>query len=180
MVKRYFHIVMCAKGSSTPHQQGAGAAMLYRTFGDGSKTLLKCVRMPLGYTPQDAAEYITLIRALRALHNHFRDEKSVPKRAVLRVFSNGDLVPKQMAGSYKVKSRHLRVLHAIASGLAEKFGEVRYEQSKDKQLEDVRTITRQTTGPTVDASGMPYAPALDYYPNVSCIHPTRAPLNNNP
>ncbi len=82
----------------------------------------------LGRTTNNVAEYQGLIHALRYA------EKRGAKR--VRLFSDSELVVRQVAGVYKVKHPHMVPLHREALGLMRAFEKatlthVRREQNRD-------------------------------------------------
>ena len=67
------------------------------------------------------AEYRTLIAALRAVLAQIIASKADPKAATLAVRGDSQLVIFQVTGKWKVKTPHIRPLHAEATALLARF-----------------------------------------------------------
>jgi ribonuclease HI len=72
----------------------------------------------IGVTTNNAAEYTAMVRALEFA-------KSLGSRRV-RLFSDSELMVRQMRGEYRVKNADILVLFEEAQGLVEGFDEVRF------------------------------------------------------
>jgi len=91
-----------------PGEAGAGA-VLY----DETGRCVGEVSRSLGRTTNNMAEYRSLILAL---------EEALDRKArQVRVFTDSELLAKQMVGAYRVKSPPLRQLFGEAQGLARRF-----------------------------------------------------------
>lgn len=105
-------LVIYIDGASrgNPGEAGAGA-VLY----DQSGQCVDEVSRSLGRMTNNMAEYRSLIIALReALARNARR---------VRVFTDSELVARQMSGTYRIKSAVLRPLFGEAQGLAHQFSE---------------------------------------------------------
>lgn len=76
----------------------------------------------IGKCTNNEAEYMSLIRALKELH------ALGAKKAI--IYSDSQLLVKQMAGKYKVKSENLLPLYTKATRLAQKFAVIKFVDIK--------------------------------------------------
>lgn len=67
------------------------------------------------------AEYQTLIAALHAVVNRLAASQADPKACTLAVRGDSQLVIFQVTGKWKVKTPHIRPLHAEATALLARF-----------------------------------------------------------
>lgn len=92
---------------------------------DGNGKVLAELSRYLGRCTNNVAEYSGLLAAL---------EKALELRAAnLRVFSDSELLVRQMTGQYKVKSPDLRPLYEEARRLSRKFANFRIEHVRREQ-----------------------------------------------
>lgn len=102
------HVDGAARGNPGP--AGAGALL---AGGEGRKRAE--VSVYLGEATNNVAEYCALILALqRALRLGC---------GRVEVFTDSELLAKQMNGEYRVKDKHLQILHVLAGDLRESFEE---------------------------------------------------------
>ncbi len=92
----HVHVDGAAKGNPGP----AGIGVVVRTA-DGEKVAE--FAMPIGETTNNYAEYTALVHALRLL-SAFQVESVV-------VFTDSELVSRQLAGEYRVREQSLKSLH---------------------------------------------------------------------
>jgi len=90
--------------------------------------VLKEIAKPIGETTNNIAEYSALIYALQ--------EALIRKEDRIRIFTDSELMCKQVKGEYKVKDPHLRFLYEQVKHLVEGFKEISIthvprEQNKD-------------------------------------------------
>ncbi len=93
-----------ARGNPGP----AAAGVVLRTRDD--KTVVHEQGIFLGRTTNNVAEYQGLLAALRAAANLHAAE--------LHVYSDSELLVRQVNGQYRVRQPHLQVLHQQAAALA--------------------------------------------------------------
>jgi ribonuclease HI len=87
---------------------------------DGEKELCKEGKK-LGTTTNNVAEYKAIIEGLR---------KAMGASDTVDVFSDSELVVRQLNGEYKVKKEHLRVLFYVVKDLERRFKKVTYTHRK--------------------------------------------------
>lgn len=95
-----------------PGPSGIGAVV---EFGDGRAPKELCAY--IGETTNNVAEYRALLLALEEAGRHVA--------ASLTIYSDSELLVRQLKGEYKVKAQHLRPLHAEASRRLRSFPKVR-------------------------------------------------------
>ena len=95
-----------------PGPAGIGAVV---EFGDGREPLEMCAY--IGETTNNVAEYRALLLALEEAGRH------APER--LTVYSDSELLVRQLKGEYKVRAEHLRPLHREACRRLRAFPAVR-------------------------------------------------------
>lgn len=108
------HVTVRIDGASrgNPGPAGIGAVI---EFGDARAA--KELHAYIGETTNNVAEYRALLMAL--------DEAGRHSPSSVTVFSDSELLVRQMRGEYKVKARHLRPLHEEARRRLRVFPEVR-------------------------------------------------------
>jgi len=89
----------------------------------------------LGKATNNVAEYEALLHALRFA----RDRGALE----VRVFSDSELVVKQMNGLYKVKHPDMRALHQKARALLSHFRSARLEHVRREQNKDADRLANQ-------------------------------------
>jgi ribonuclease HI len=122
-----------AKGNPGP--AGVGI-IIYR----GKKTLKKTYNY-IGKTTNNVAEYTALIYALQEALYLNADK--------VTIFSDSELMVKQIKGEYKVKNHALRVFNGIAKHVIEKFTDfninyVPREENKEADLLANKAINEKT------------------------------------
>jgi ribonuclease HI len=85
---------------------------------DGRDTVIEEVAIPLGQKTNNEAEYQALIAGLTAAARHGGTQ--------VAVFSDSELVMRQMTGRYRVSSTRLQPLYREATLLASRFRRVTY------------------------------------------------------
>ncbi|MBE3590083.1 MAG: ribonuclease HI family protein [Firmicutes bacterium] len=100
------HTDGAARGNPGP--AGIGVLIL-----DEHGRTLERIAEPIGETTNNVAEYRALLRGLR------RARELGAER--VRVFSDSELMVRQLSGAYRVKQEHLRALHEEALRLARAF-----------------------------------------------------------
>jgi ribonuclease HI len=73
------------------------------------------------HVTNNEAEYRTLIAALRAVLAHLAASDADPKTRTLAVRGDSQLVIFQVTGKWKVRTPHIRPLHAEATALLARF-----------------------------------------------------------
>jgi ribonuclease HI len=89
----------------------------------------------LGHATNNVAEYQALIHALR-----FALARAAP---IVRLFSDSELVVRQMSGQYKVKHPDMIPLHREASGLLRKLANARLTHVRREQNKDADRLANQ-------------------------------------
>lgn len=107
------------------------AAYAFLIF-DRSKKLFECGKK-LGVTTNNVAEYTAVLEGLR---------KSKEYADKVEVFSDSELVIKQLTGEYKTKKPHLKELYKKIKEQEKRFKEVRYsnrsrEHGMQKQADEL-------------------------------------------
>ncbi len=90
-----------------------GPAGLGVVIEDADGTVLKEIAEPLGRTTNNVAEYTALIRAL--------EEAGALGGTHLRVYTDSELMARQIAGVYAVRTPHLVPLYLRAKTLLSRF-----------------------------------------------------------
>ncbi len=110
-----------------PGPAGAGIHVILNTKPVFSQGLF------LGKKTNNQAEYLALLLALMFIHELMAEEK-LP-RTTLHVFSDSELMIKQMKGVYSVKNEQLKALKSFIDSLIKKhptrFSHVRREKNTD-------------------------------------------------
>lgn len=91
-----------------PGEAGAGV-VIYNADGQ----IMKTTKKYLGHTTNNVAEYLALVIALK--------EAIKLKAGVVHLFSDSELVVRQIKGIYKVKDRKMRVLFTEVKKLLSNF-----------------------------------------------------------
>lgn len=118
--------------------------------------LITCGGKYLGEATNNIAEYEALVWGLEVAAAHDIDE--------LTVFSDSELLVRQMNGVYRVKHAGLKPLYARAVALTRRFLKVRIEHVRREQNKDADRLaneamdTRSTVGTACDT---PASPAQD-------------------
>lgn len=83
-------------------------------------------RIEFGYGSNNQAEYMALIRALEHLTAAMRDgelkDEVFPGAISLTCYSDSRLVVEQVSGRWKVRKRHIKLLHSMVKTLLKQFG----------------------------------------------------------
>ncbi len=103
------NVEMYVDGASASNPGKAGIGVVLKVNGKSVKKISK----PIGVATNNVAEYTALIEGLNlALLEGFRS---------LRVYSDSELVVRQINGSYKVKDKNLLKLYKQVKGLEKQF-----------------------------------------------------------
>jgi len=137
-----------ARGNPGPAAYGV---LLETAGGERLATLAKC----LGPTTNNVAEYQALLAALEyALqHQHLR----------LKVFSDSELLVRQMEGVYKVKSPDLKPLHARARALVaqlESFSVHHVPRAQNREADRLANAALDAAGAGAQAKPSPLGSCL--------------------
>jgi len=89
----------------------------------------------LGHATNNVAEYQALIHALR-----FALERGAKK---IHVFSDSQLVVRQLEGAYRVKHPDMMRLHEEARGLFQRFSEAKIDHVPREQNKDADRLANQ-------------------------------------
>jgi len=137
------HIDGGARGNPGP--AGYGVHLEERIEGEEGHRLAAELFGYLGTTTNNIAEYAALLALL---------EYAAPLHpAVLEIFSDSELLVRQMEGRYRVKDPRLKVLHAAAQRLVGEMARVtvrhvRREQNRDADALANRAMdSRESSGP---------------------------------
>ena len=116
-----FHYTIISDGGS--RHNGSAVAEAYGSYKlatqDGREALQQ-IRFDAGDT-NNVAEYTAVLEGLR---------NSLDFGGTVQVFSDSELVVKQLKGEYKVKKPHLRALYKKIKKLESEFKEVSYTHRK--------------------------------------------------
>ena len=123
------HIDGGARGNPGP----AGAGIVVRCRDDGVS--LREAGFFLGKATNNQAEYSALIRGLEAAAELEADE--------VEVFSDSELLVRQMSGQYRVKNAVLRSLFDRARKLAERFGRFAVQHVPREQNTEADRLVNQ-------------------------------------
>jgi ribonuclease HI len=82
-------------------------------------------RLEFGRGTNNEAEYLTLIAALRELHDRLQQDGEDPSRSRAVVYGDSQLVLSQLEGEWKAKNPRMRRLRDEALELLSPFGGVR-------------------------------------------------------
>ena len=124
------HLHIDGASRSNPGEAGFG---VYVTTPEGAETAQ--LYGYLGVASNNVAEYQALLHGLRyALSRGARK---------VRVFSDSQLVVRQMSGHYRVKHPAMVPLHREAQGLARRFEEFRLEHVRREQNLDADRLANQ-------------------------------------
>ena len=104
-------LVVYIDGAARGNPGDAGIGVV---FYDNKETLLKELKEYIGVTTNNVAEYKALIKALLTAAEEFGASK-------VRIFTDSELVARQMSGHYKVKNEELKELFARVKELAKRF-----------------------------------------------------------
>ncbi len=120
------HVTINIDGGARGNPGPAGAGFVIRSSDDG--TILHEAGVFLGSTTNNVAEYSALVAALKAAANLGATE--------VDVFSDSELLVRQMTGLYRVRNDGLKPLYEQAQVLAGRFdrfniSHVSREQNKD-------------------------------------------------
>jgi ribonuclease HI len=121
---------MSAAGGLTIHTDGAArgnpgpAAFAYVIARDGAPPIEECGC--LGRLTNNQAEYTALVRGLE-------HAARLGTNQAVQVFSDSELMVKQMRGEYRVKNEELRDLYEQARELAGRFPSVRFQHVRREQ-----------------------------------------------
>jgi ribonuclease HI len=83
-------------------------------------------RLSLGYGTNNEAEYQSLIFGLQALQERLISQEIDPRRVVLTIHGDSQLVLRQLSGEWKAKNPRMRGLRDQALALLATLGEVRF------------------------------------------------------
>jgi ribonuclease HI len=121
---------MSAASGLTIHTDGAArgnpgpSAFAYVIARDGAPPIEECGC--LGRMTNNQAEYTALVRGLEHAARLGTDQ-------AVQVFSDSELMVKQMRGEYRVKNEELRDLYEQARELADRFASVRFQHVRREQ-----------------------------------------------
>jgi len=103
---------------------------------DGAK-LLKQHKAKIGITTNNVAEYTALTEALKQASKLTKDSISV--------FSDSQLMIRQLKGEYKVKKPHLRKLYERVKSLESNFESIAYNNVRrtDKNIKVVDSLANE-------------------------------------
>ena len=102
-------------GASRGNPGRAGVGII--VYDDRKNIPLKRIKQYLGKTTNNVAEYIALIYGLQ--------EGLIRQAKYLTIYTDSELVVKQMEGSYRVKNELLKILFKQVEHLREGFEEVK-------------------------------------------------------
>lgn len=123
------HIDGGARGNPGP----AGAGVVLRAADDG--TILHQAGLYIGHATNNVAEYQALLAGLRAAGKIGASE--------VAIFSDSELLVRQMIGQYRVKNEGLRPLYVKALELAAKFKRCTYTHVRRELNKDADRLVNQ-------------------------------------
>jgi len=106
-------VVIRTDGASKGNPGAAGIGVVVC---DADGNVVKEIGEYIGSTTNNVAEYTALIRGLQEAIGLGAD--------AVQVFTDSELLARQVAGAYKIKAPHLRDLHNTVRGLMSKFRQV--------------------------------------------------------
>ncbi len=114
-------------------------------YKDGDR--FKEISMPIGEATNNVAEYSALIFGLQ--------ESLIEKISVLHVYTDSELLYKQLNGEYKVKDEKIKFLHSQVKSLIRGFQRVAVEhipREKNKEADKLATSALKVKRTTAVAS----------------------------
>ena len=111
MCQEFLKIYVDAATRNNPGKSGIGVVI-----GDDKDKLIKKISEYIGITTNNVAEYTALIYALQ--------EALIMKAKKLTVFTDSELIAKQISGEYVVKNEDLKRLRKQVKHLSEGFEEI--------------------------------------------------------
>ena len=96
---------------------------------------IKEISQAIGHATNNVAEYQVLILALKEAH------ALEVKR--LKIFTDSELLYRQVTGRYKVKNENLKLLFDEAQGLAKKFQEIKIDHIPREQNQEADRLANQ-------------------------------------
>jgi ribonuclease HI len=114
---REFYIYVDGASSGNPGPSGIGIQIC-----DFNGKVIKEISEYIGYTTNNVAEYVALIVALYEIKDIIRN----PKQAKVFIFSDSELLVKQMKGKYKTKTTSLIPLNFLAKNFVNKFKKLKF------------------------------------------------------
>ncbi len=121
-------------GSSQGNPGPAGiSAVIYSKAGELEKTISEYI----GVTTNNIAEYTALIYALQ--------EGLILGFKRMTVFTDSELMRKQVEGSYKVKNDNLKRLHKQVKHLLDGFEEVNIKHISSEENKEADKLAKQVT-----------------------------------
>ncbi len=126
------HLTIYTDGASRGNPGEAGAGVIIY---DHQGTMVKRIKAYLGTTTNNVAEYMALIIALK--------EAVGLKADAVQLFSDSELMVRQLTGIYKVKDRKMQVLASEARKLLAHF--IRYdilaiERAKNREADRLANL----------------------------------------
>ena len=100
---------------------------------DDSHTELYRFGAPIGVRTNNYAEYSALIEALTYLRSKNTYTETVSSNKPATIYSDSELIVRQMNGEYKVKEPKLIPLHSKARGLLDQIDAVRIHHIRRKE-----------------------------------------------
>lgn len=113
-------VVLFFDGGSRGNPGPAYGSFLYRLSWNGTE------RAQLDFAEvltNNQAEYRTLIAALDAVLAKLRDQSQDPKTITLLVYTDSELLTRQLQGKYKIRNPHLKPLAEYVQSLFAQFKE---------------------------------------------------------
>jgi len=103
--KFYLYIDGGARGNPGPAAVGVALK-------NENKKTIETFSQYLGKTTNNQAEYQALILGLGRVIKHLKEDKGKMSQTIVHVFTDSELVAKQLRGEYRVKHRELKGLFA--------------------------------------------------------------------
>lgn len=126
---RKFEIFIDGAAKSNPGPAGMGVIVKK----DG--LVLREISEYIGETTNNVAEYISLLRALA--------EASILQADTIFVYSDSELLIRQMQGIYKLKAPSLRPLFYLAKSISANFSEVVYKHIPREENKEADSLARK-------------------------------------
>lgn len=118
-------------GASKGNPGRAGAGIIFYE----DKKIAQRLSIPLGFCTNNVAEYKALITALE-----YAKERGIKK---LKIFTDSELLVKQMRKDYKVKAKHLISLYKKAKELEDDFEQFFIEYIPRKKNKEANALAQK-------------------------------------
>lgn len=131
--KKIDNMLVYIDGASRGNPGNAGIGIV---FCDKGGNIIKEIKEYIGTATNNIAEYKALIKALKIILREFTAED-------IKIFTDSELVTKQISGHYKVKDKSLKELFSNAQELLRNFKKIEVihiERDKNKHADKLANI----------------------------------------